>query len=237
MDTVALERKVPDYKKWNERLNASWSCADYARIGVTLQITGEELAEAANFRPGSHILDVAAGNGNATLAVSRRFCEVTSTDYVQPLLDKGRARVEAEGLEADFRIADAQDLPFVDNRFDGVISTFGAMFAPDQQATASELLRVCKPGGQILLLEHGRGHFEWINSILDSSAVQHAQKWGCWFNRPLDRHIEQSGLIVDSMWRWHFGTTYYVVAAPCAQGAPAAVATAALATAAAAAPA
>ena len=151
MDTVALERKVPDYKKWNERLNASWSCADYARIGVTLQITGEELAEAADFRPGAHILDVAAGNGNATLAVARRFCEVTSTDYVQPLLDKGRARVEAEGLEADFRIADAQDLPFADNRFDGVISTFGAMFAPDQQATASELLRVCKPGGKIAL--------------------------------------------------------------------------------------
>ena len=151
MDTVALERKVPDYKKWNERLNASWSCADYARIGVTLQITGEELAEAADFKPGSHILDVAAGNGNATLAVARRFCEVTSTDYVRPLLDKGRARVEAEGLEADFRIADAQDLPFADNRFDGVISTFGAMFAPDQQATASELLRVCKPGGKIAL--------------------------------------------------------------------------------------
>ncbi|MCP4318875.1 MAG: class I SAM-dependent methyltransferase [Hyphomicrobiales bacterium] len=151
METATLERNVPDYKKWNDRLNTSWSCADYARIGVTLQITGEELAEAAEFTPGSKILDVAAGNGNATLAVARRFCDVTSTDYVQPLLDKGRARVEAEGLEADFRIADAQDLPFSDNKFDGVISTFGAMFAPDQQATASELIRVCKPGGKIAL--------------------------------------------------------------------------------------
>lgn len=151
MDTSTLERNVPDYKKWNDRLNKSWSCADYAKIGITLQITGEALAEAADFTPGSKILDVAAGNGNATLAVARRFCDVTSTDYVQPLLDKGRARIEAEGLEADFRIADAQDLPFPDNKFDGVISTFGSMFAPDQKATASELIRVCKPGGKIAL--------------------------------------------------------------------------------------
>lgn len=151
MNTVALAHKQPDFKKWNERLNVSWSSADYSRIGVTLQIVGEELAEAAGFAPDSHILDVAAGNGNATLAVARRFCHVTSTDYIQALLDKGRARVDAEGLDAEFRIADAQDLPFANNRFDGVISTFGAMFAPDQQATASELLRVCKPGGTIAL--------------------------------------------------------------------------------------
>ncbi|MEM9105064.1 MAG: class I SAM-dependent methyltransferase [Pseudomonadota bacterium] len=151
MEPVAQIHKTPDFRKWNQRLNASWSSADYSRIGVTLQIVGEELAEAADFTPDSQILDVAAGNGNATLAVARRFCHVTSTDYVQPLLDKGRARIEAEGLDADFRIADAQDLPFADNRFDGVISTFGAMFAPDQEATASELLRVCKPGGKIAL--------------------------------------------------------------------------------------
>ena len=142
---------APDYVKWNKRLNASWSCADYARIGVTLQITAEELVKAADFAPGTRILDVAAGNGNASLALARRFCRVTSTDYVQPLLDKGKIRAEAEELDIDFQIADAQDLPFDDGQFDGVISTFGAMFAPDQPATARELIRVCKPGGKIAL--------------------------------------------------------------------------------------
>ena len=142
---------APDYNLWNKRLNASWSCADYSRIGVTLQITGEELAEAVDFAPGSRILDVAAGNGNASLALARRFCDVVSTDYVQPLLDKGKQRADAEDLEIEFQIADAQDLPFADAEFDGVISTFGVMFAPDQPASAKELVRVCRPGGKIAL--------------------------------------------------------------------------------------
>jgi ubiquinone/menaquinone biosynthesis C-methylase UbiE len=155
MDTVTNVNKAPDcnpdYNNWNKRLNASWSCADYARIGVTLQITGEELAEAVDFMPGSRVLDVAAGNGNASLALARRFCNVISTDYVQPLLDKGRARALAEDLDIDFQIADAQNLPFHDNEFDGVVSTFGVMFVPDQSAAASEIIRVCKPGGIIAL--------------------------------------------------------------------------------------
>ncbi len=141
--------RAPNYEKWNRHLNASWSCADYARIGVTLQITGEELAEDADFTPGSRILDIAAGNGNASMAIARRFCDVVSTDYVQALLDKGRARAEAEDLDIEFRIADAHNLPFADNEFDGVASIFGIMFAPDQPRAASEMIRVCKPGGKI----------------------------------------------------------------------------------------
>ena len=151
MQTATAPQIQPDYENWNRRLNSSWSCADYARIGVTLQITGEVLAEEADFTPGSRILDVAAGNGNASLALSRRFCDVVTTDYVQPLLDKGRARAEAEDLDIDFQIADAQNLPFADNEFDGVVSTFGVMFAPDQPKSAQELIRVCKPGGKIAL--------------------------------------------------------------------------------------
>lgn len=146
-----IDTRAEKYQRWNRKLNRSWSSADYARIGVTLQMTGERLAEAVDFTPGSRILDVAAGNGNASLALARRFCAVTSTDYVPDMLDKGRARAEAEGLEIAFEVADAQNLPYGDASFDGVISTFGTMFAPDQQATAAELIRVCKPGGKIAL--------------------------------------------------------------------------------------
>src|SRR5215831_15360306 len=109
---------------------ATWASGDFAIIGTTLQIVGETLAEAADVRAGERVIDVAAGNGNATLAAARRFAKVTSTDYVSSLLDKGRARAAADGLQVDFRIADAEDLPFADGSFDVALSTFGAMFTP-----------------------------------------------------------------------------------------------------------
>ena len=131
------------------RQQASWSSGDYAIVGTTLQIVGEELCEALDLRAGQKVLDVAAGNGNVTLAAARRWCEVTSTDYVQSLLERGRARASAEGLKVAFQDADAEALPFDDGEFDAVVSTFGVMFTPNQDRAASELLRVCKPGGQI----------------------------------------------------------------------------------------
>src|SRR5512146_496714 len=103
---------APDYATIKQRQQATWASGDFAVVGVTLQIVGESLAEAADIRAGERVLDVAAGNGNATLAAARRFAEVTSTDYVPALLDKGRTRAAAEGLRVDFRIADAEDLPF-----------------------------------------------------------------------------------------------------------------------------
>jgi SAM-dependent methyltransferase len=139
----------PDYSSIKAKQNAAWASGDYARIGTTLQIVGETLAEAMNPRPGSSVLDVAAGNGNATLAFARRFCEVTSTDYVDALLARGRARAEAEGQTVAFQIADAEQLPFENTSFDAVVSTFGVMFTPNQAKAAAELLRVCRPGGQI----------------------------------------------------------------------------------------
>ncbi|CAN0501768.1 unnamed protein product, partial [Discosporangium mesarthrocarpum] len=151
MNMHSPANRAPDYEKINAKLNASWTSADYAQIGIRLQITGESLAEAADFRPGSRVLDVAAGNGNATLAMARRWCDVVSTDYVDRFLDSGRRRAEAEGLDVTFQQADAQNLPFADESFDGVVSTFGVMFAPDQSKAASELIRVCRPGGQIAL--------------------------------------------------------------------------------------
>jgi SAM-dependent methyltransferase len=139
----------PDLAAIKQRQQATWASADFAVIGVTLQIVGESLAEAVDIRAGERVLDVAAGNGNATLAAARRFADVTSTDYVPDLLDDGRTRAAAEGLEVDFRVADAEDLPFPDKTFDVVLSTYGAMFTPDHTRPAREMLRVVRDGGRI----------------------------------------------------------------------------------------
>lgn len=144
-----LAQSGPDYAAIKTKQQAAWGSGDYAIVGVTLQLVGEHLAEAADIRPGQHVLDVAAGNGNATLAAARRFADVTSTDYVPTLLDKGRARAEAEGMTVRFLQADAEALPFADWQFDTVLSTFGVMFTPNQAEAAREMLRVCKPGGKI----------------------------------------------------------------------------------------
>lgn len=140
---------APDFATIKQRQQATWASGDFAVIGVTLQIVGESLAESADILAGERVLDVAAGNGNATLAAARRFAEVTSTDYVPELLEKGRARALAEGLQVDFRVADAEDLPFKDGSFDAVLSTFGAMFTPDHARPAREMLRVVRNGGRI----------------------------------------------------------------------------------------
>ncbi len=131
------------------RQQTAWSAGDYAVVGTTLQIVGESLCEALDLRAGQKVLDVAAGNGNATLAAARRWCDVTSTDYVPALLERGRARAGAEGLAVQFREADAENLPFENEAFDVVVSTFGVMFTPDQEKAAAELVRVCKAGGKI----------------------------------------------------------------------------------------
>jgi SAM-dependent methyltransferase len=138
-----------DFGAIKQRQQATWASGDYTVIGTTLQIVGESLAEAADVRAGERVLDVAAGNGNATLAAARRFAEVTSTDYVPHLLDRGAARAKAEGLDVEYRIADAENLPFDDGSFDVVLSTFGAMFTPDHTRPAREMLRVVRSGGRI----------------------------------------------------------------------------------------
>ena len=143
------ETPAPDLMALKARQHAAWSSGDYAVIGTTLQIVGERLAESMDLRAGQTVLDVAAGNGNVTLAAARRWCEVTCTDYVEPLLGSARRRAEAEGLHVQFKVADAENLPFSDASFDAVVSTFGAMFTPDHDRTAAELLRVTRPGGRI----------------------------------------------------------------------------------------
>jgi ubiquinone/menaquinone biosynthesis C-methylase UbiE len=140
---------TPDYEAIKAKQRATWASGDYGRIGVTLQIVGEELCESVGVCAADRVLDVAAGTGNASLAAARRFADVTSTDYVPELLEQGRRRAEADGLKMLVQIADAEDLPFDDGSFDVVLSTFGAMFSPDHRGTAGQLLRVTKPGGRI----------------------------------------------------------------------------------------
>ena len=138
-----------DLEAIKARQQGTWASGDYAVIGRTLQIVGESLAEAADVRAGERVLDVAAGNGNATLAAARRYAQVTSTDYVPALLERGAERAAAERLDVTFRVADAEALPFADAMFDVALSTFGVMFAPDHVRAARELARVVRPGGRI----------------------------------------------------------------------------------------
>lgn len=140
---------APDLDAIKAKQWQAWSTGDYAQVGTTLQIVGERLVEALDLRPGQRVLDVAAGNGNASLAAARCWCEVVSTDYVPAWLEKGRERAHAERLAIEFRPADAENLPFDDGSFDVVTSTFGVMFTPNQQRAADEMLRVCRSGGRL----------------------------------------------------------------------------------------
>jgi SAM-dependent methyltransferase len=146
---IAATAPVVDLAGVKNKQQLAWSSGDYAVVGTTLQIVGESLCEALDLRAGERVLDVAAGNGNATLAAARRWCDVVSTDYVPALLERGRARASADGLPVKFERADAENLPYTDRNFDVVMSTFGVMFTPDQDKAASEMARVCKSGGRI----------------------------------------------------------------------------------------
>jgi len=150
--TISQNRQAvgqADLEALKARQQVAWSAGDYAVVGTTLQIVGEELCEALDVRSGQKVLDVAAGNGNASLAAARRWCDVVATDYVPKLLDSARERAAAERLDIEFREADAEALPFPDCSFDVVVSTFGVMFAADQARAAAEMVRVCKHGGKI----------------------------------------------------------------------------------------
>jgi SAM-dependent methyltransferase len=146
---TAIPPAAPDYAAIKTRQQATWASGDYGVIAATLPIIAESLCEAVDLAAGETVLDVAAGTANAALAAARRFCQVTATDYVPALLERGRQRAAAEGLAIDFRVADAEDLPYADGRFDVTLSTLGVMFAPNQAGCAAELLRVTRPGGRI----------------------------------------------------------------------------------------
>lgn len=152
LDRPPSERKqaaVVDLAAVKTRQQAMWASGDFAVIGTTLQIVGESLCEAVDLESGSRVLDVACGNGNAALAAARRWGKVTGLDYVPELLQRAAERARAERLELELIEGDAERLPFEDAHFDVALSTYGIMFAPDQEQAAREILRVVKPGGKI----------------------------------------------------------------------------------------
>lgn len=144
------ETETVDLRAVTQLQQKVWSEGDFGRIGSTSVIAAEQLCEAANVRVGERVLDVACGHGNVALAAARRTWEpVVGLDYVPELLERGRERAAAERFEIEFVEGDAQEMPFEDESFDAVLSTFGVMFAPDHQRAADELLRVCRRGGRI----------------------------------------------------------------------------------------
>jgi ubiquinone/menaquinone biosynthesis C-methylase UbiE len=140
---------MTDFVAFKERQQQAWLTGDFGIIARSIVIVGELLCEAVEIRPGQQVLDVATGTGNTALAAARRGCEVIGLDWATPLLARGRERAAAERLPVTFREGEAEQLPFPDASFDAVLSTFGAMYAPDQAQTAHELLRVCRSGGKI----------------------------------------------------------------------------------------
>ena len=152
MSTTTTQTAQPDLAAVKARQQKMWASGNYAAVAARIVPMAEHLAEAAGLRPGDRVLDVATGSGNAALAAARYGAEVTGVDYVPELLERGRARAAAEGAGVTFAEGDAEDLAFPDASFDAVLSALGVMFAPDQERAAAELVRVCRPGGTIGLV-------------------------------------------------------------------------------------
>lgn len=141
--------RSPDYTEVTKRQQDTWSTGDFNEIARQNVVMAEALCEAIDPHPSQRVLDVACGSGTAALVAERRYCDVTGIDYVSGLIERARARAQANGQRIDFRVGDAQDVPFPDDSFDVVLSVYGVQFAADQEQAARELLRVCKPGGKI----------------------------------------------------------------------------------------
>jgi ubiquinone/menaquinone biosynthesis C-methylase UbiE len=146
-----LEAPKPDLKAIKQRQQQTWASGDFAVVAARIVLVAEHLCDTADLRAGWRVLDVATGSGNAAIAAARHGCTAVGVDYVPALLERGRERAAAEGLEVELVEGDAEALPFADDSFDAVTSVFGAMFAPDHKQAAAELLRVCRPGGTIAL--------------------------------------------------------------------------------------
>ena len=149
--TSTIESPAPDLAAVKQRQQQAWASGDFHAVAARIVLVAEQLVDSADLHAGWRVLDVATGSGNAAIAAARLGCEVVGIDYVPALLERGRERAAAEGLDVTLLEGDAETLPFPDRSFDAVTSVFGAMFAPDHRQAASELVRVCRPGGTIAL--------------------------------------------------------------------------------------
>jgi len=150
--TQTLEAPKPDLAAVKQRQQQTWASGDFAVVASRIVIVAEQLVDHADLHAGWRVLDIATGSGNAAIAAARNGCDVVGIDYVPALLERGRERAAVEGLELELLEGDAEALPFADASFDAVISVFGTMFAPNHSQSASELLRVTRPGGTIGLV-------------------------------------------------------------------------------------
>jgi len=169
------------------------------------------------------VLEVSCGTGRNLeyLAASSEVEDVVCTDVSRPMLDVASQKAKEAGVlqrkRVVFRTMDAQELAFRDAQFDTVVDSFGLCSCDDPVGALKEMARVCVPaeqGGRILLLEHGRSTYDWLSRLLDGSAAKHAEKWGCWYNRDIEKLVADAGLQVETYRRFHFGTTHYIVASP-----------------------
>lgn len=150
MTTITMDTADQQLK---ERHRAMWALGDYPAVArEIIPALGPVLVRAAGVGPGQRVLDVAAGSGNAALPAARAGAEVVATDLTPDLLAHGQRAAEVEGLDIAWREADAEALPCEDGEYDAVLSCVGVMFAPHHQASADELVRVCRPGGTIGLV-------------------------------------------------------------------------------------
>ena len=148
-----MNANTPDDRELKGRHRKMWASGDYPSMVETFLLPlGPRLVEASGIGPGTKVLDVAAGTGNASIPAAEKGAAVTASDLTPELFEAGRERAAAAGVELEWAEADAENLPFGDGEFDVVISAIGAMFAPHHQATADELVRVCRPGGKVGLL-------------------------------------------------------------------------------------
>ncbi|MCC3861455.1 class I SAM-dependent methyltransferase [Pseudemcibacter aquimaris] len=218
MNTMAEVLAFPDYDTIKKKQNAAWGAGNYSLIGSTLQLTGEELAERMDLRPGSAVLDIAAGNGNASLAFARRFCNVTSTDYVDTHLISGQERALAEGLDIHYMLADAENLMVEYGTYDAVVSTFGAMFAPNQEKAASEMIRACKRGGKIGMANWTPDSFfgqlfNIINQfVIPPQSVKSPALWGTgkWIGKNFGRSAKEI-VTVEKQFFFRYPTPHFFI--------------------------
>jgi methyltransferase OMS1 len=176
--------------------------------GRVLEIAGGECI--GLYSRSMTLIDLYTGTGR-NLAYYPTACDLYVSDVSKEMVEVAQGKAEKKKISANFVVMDASRLDFADNTFDTVVDTFGLCSFENESKALDEMKRVCKPGGKILLLEHGRSHYQWLNDILDENEERHASQWGCVWNKDISKLVADAGLALESNWRFHFGTSYFIV--------------------------